>query len=109
MAITYTLTPTSMLVAADESGQQDVVVKVYWTYTAVDGLYSATNSFGYTNVTYTSGQPFTPYDQLTQAQVTQWVLGSWTPEQTTANQQPLANSIAAQQAAQYATPPLPWS
>ena len=108
MAATYTLTPVSMVVASDQSGQQNVVVKVLWTYTAADGLYTATTT-GFTYVSYNPDNPFTPYANLTEAQVAGWVLSAWTPDQTAAIQKPLSDSIAAQQAAQYATPPLPWS
>jgi hypothetical protein len=107
--LTYTLTPTSMVVAANQSGQQNVVINVMWEYTATDGIYIANSGPGNTQVTYTSGNPFTPYANLTEAQVAGWVLGAWTPDQTASYQKQLSDSIAAQQAAQYATPPLPWS
>ena len=45
---------------------------------------------------------------FTQAEVAEWVLGSWSPEQLAANQKPLADSIAAQKAAPYSSPKLPW-
>ena len=98
-----------MVVAANQDGQQNVVIKIYWSYTATDGTFTATNEHGYTNMTYIPGNPFTPYQNLTEADVVNWVLGSWTPDQLQANQQFLAKSIAAQQAAAYKFLPLPWN
>lgn len=109
MAITYTLTPLSMSVAPTQSGQQNVVVNVLWEYTATDGVYVANSGPGNTFFTYSSKSSFTPYNQLTQAQVAGWVTSSWTPAQTALYQKQLADNLATQQAAQYATPPLPWS
>jgi hypothetical protein len=109
MSITYTLKPTSMVVAANENGQQNVAVKVYWSYTATDGIYTAINPRGYTFLTYVPGNSFIPYSNLTEEQVINWILASWTPEQTQANQQQLADNIAAQKEAKYSIPSLPWS
>jgi len=109
MAITYTLVPLSMTVVPDQSGQQNVVVRVGWNYTGTDGVYVGINAAGFTELTYTEGNPFTPYQNLTQAQVIAWVLSAWSSEDTAARQKVVNDQIAAQQAAQYATPPLPWS
>lgn len=108
MTISYSLIPTAMTVAARQGGETNVVIRVDWQYVATDGIYKAINPAGFTNLTYVSGAEFTPYDQLTQAEVAEWVLGSWSPEQLAANQKPLADSIAAQKAAPYSSPKLPW-
>ena len=109
MAITYTLTPLSMTVAPQLDGEENVVVQIAWKYTATDGVYVAENALGFTPCSYTPGGQFTPYQNLTQAQVADWVLSSWTPEQTAHYQAQLAERIAQQKAAAYNMPPLPWA
>lgn len=107
--ITYKLTPLSMTVASQYEGETDVVVSIAWKYAAVDGVYAAENSLGFTSCSFTPGNPFTPYADLTEEQVVGWVLSSWTPEQTAQYQAQLADMIAAQKAAPYSNPLLPWA
>ena len=102
MAITYTLNVTQMEVAPQAEGQTDVVINVGWAYVGTDGTNSAAFG-GTTSVTYTQGSPFTPYSQLTEAQVAGWVLAAWSADQTQAQQTYIANQLA------LATPPLPWA
>lgn len=100
--ITYTLNVTQMDVAPQAEGQTDVVINVHWAYVGTDGTNSG--SFGGTTpVFYQQGAPFVPYDQLTEAEVTAWVLASWTKEQGDMIQQAVDAQIAVQ------TPPLPWA
>lgn len=101
MAFTYTLNVTQMEVAPQAEGQTDVVVNVGWAYVGTDGTNSAAFG-GTTAVTYTQGNPFTPYNQLTEDQVAGWVLAAWSADQTQAQQTIIANQLA------LATPPLPW-
>jgi len=62
-----------------------------------------TGSFGGTTaLTYTEGSPFTPYADLTQEQVSGWVLGAWTADQTASYQSQLDSQLAV------TSPPLPW-
>lgn len=107
--ITYKLTPLSMTVAPQYEGETDVVVSIAWKYSAVDGVYTAENSLGFTSCSFAPGTPFTPYADLTEEQVAGWVLSSWTPEQTAQYQEQLAGMIAAQKAAAYSYPRLPWA
>lgn len=57
-------------------GETDVVFTVYWRCngeetTETDTYYGT--SYGSTNVEYKEGQPFTPYADLTEDQVLNWV------------------------------------
>jgi len=62
-----------------------------------------TGSFGGTTaLTYTEGSPFPPYADLTQEQVSGWVLSAWTADQTAALQAQLDSQLAV------TSPPLPW-
>lgn len=102
MTITYALNITELQVAPQAEDQTDVVINVGWAYVGTDGTNSA--SFGGTTaLTYTQGNPFTPYNQLTMEQVSGWVLGAWTPDQTAAQQDAIAAQLA------LVSPPLPWA
>ena len=52
-------------------GQTDVVFDVVWRLTAKDGEYSWSDG-GHLEVTYTSGDPFIPFEDLTEADVQGW-------------------------------------
>ncbi len=53
-------------------GQTDVVVSAQWNILGVDQGASY-NLSGWQNFTLQQGEGFTPYNQLTEAQVVQWV------------------------------------
>jgi hypothetical protein len=102
MAITYTLNVTQIMVAPQLDGETDVVVKVGWVYVGNDGTNTAAFG-GSTDIVYDPKDPFVPYADLTPAEVEEWVLAAWPPEQLQAQQDAIA--------AQLATPalPLPWN
>ena len=52
-------------------GQTDVVFDVAWRLNARESGYSASD-WGHLEVTYTSGDPFIPFEDLTQATVQGW-------------------------------------
>ena len=87
--------------------QTDVVFNVAWRVNATDGTYFAT-SYGTASVTYTVGSSFTPYADLTQAQVIGWVQDAMGPEQVASIEAGLAADIANQVSPPVVTPALPW-
>lgn len=102
MATTYTLTINSMDCLPHVDGQTDVVIRVRWTYSGTDG--TATGAVGgATDLTYQPKEPFTPYADLTQQQVIDWVYGSWTADERLAYEAMITEQMAV------VTPPLPWS
>jgi hypothetical protein len=105
---TYTLTPTTMVNYPQAEGQQDVVFRVVWNYSGVDGDYTSSFS-GQTDLMYMAGTPFTPYAQLTQDQVVSWVLAAWGPEGTAANQAQIDAAIALEKNPPTQVLPLPWA
>ena len=75
----YTLKITQ-LDTMSEGGEHNVVVLAHWTYTGTGTDGTNTASFGgTTQLTYTAGNPFTAYADLTEEQVAEWVLGEWSP------------------------------
>ena len=87
-------------------GQTDVVFQIGWRCNATDGTYSATQ-YGSVSVTYVAGSPYTPYAQLTQAQVLGWVYENGVNQ--TAVQAALDTNIANQVNPPVVNPPLPWA
>jgi hypothetical protein len=70
---TFTTTITAMYTLPQVEGETDVVVTAMWQVTGVDGDYTA-NIGGSTQFTLSPDAPnFTPYAQLTEAQVIGWI------------------------------------
>jgi hypothetical protein len=85
-------------------GQADVVFQVGWQCSGTDGTYNASV---YSTCTVPGpGNPFTPYDQLTQQQVLGWIWANGVDQAATeaAVQQQINNQINPP----VVTPPLPW-
>lgn len=78
MDINYTWKITDLYVAPSENGQTNVVLRASWeltgTYTAPDGT---VYSHSYDSMTvlppYQSGNPFTPFEQVTPQDVQSWI------------------------------------
>jgi len=82
------------------------VCNVLWTVTGVDGTYTAEIG-GNSQFTVQEGPTFTPYDQLTQAQVLSWI-----PEDAIASAQACVQGQLDSMANPPVSPsaqPLPWS
>jgi len=92
----------------EKDGKTDVVFTVHWRLNGTDGTNTAT-VYGSVGLTYEPGQPYTPYEDLTQAQVIGWVQDALGSEQV----QALTDNVAAQLAAianpPVVAPPLPWA
>jgi hypothetical protein len=85
--------------------ETDVVFNVHWTCAGTDGTYSS-SVYSTQAVTVDAEEPFTPYDQLTQEQVLNWIWASGVDKLVTeaAVQQQIDNQINPP----VVTPPLPW-
>ena len=88
--------------------QTDVVFNVHWRVNATDGTYNAT-SYGTVGVTYVAGSPYTPYADLTQAQVIGWVQTALGAEQVATIEAGLATDISNQVRPPVVSPALPWA
>jgi len=107
MSVTNTWIVEQMDCYPQAEGQTDVVFTVHWRVNATDGNYTATN-YGTVGVTYVAGTPYTPYAQLTQAQVIGWVQDAMGPEQVSDIETGLAINIANQMNPPVVSPELPW-
>ena len=103
---TFTTTVTQMFTLPQVEGQTDVVVNVNYLVTGVDGANTADIGFSQ-QFTIQQGEAFTPYAQLTQAQVV-----GWADPQTVSNMQACVqgqlNSIVNPPVSP-SSQPLPWS
>ena len=101
------MTTTFKITNMDRLTADGFVNTVHWTASQTDGDYSAST---YSTVSFTEqpGESYTPYDQLTEAQVVEWVKASLGEEGVAAVELALAANIAEQKAPKKATG-TPWS
>ena len=107
MSITNTWIIEQMNCYPSSKGKTDVVFNVAWRVNATDGTYDAT-AYGTQGVTYVAGEPYTPYDQLTQTQVAGWVQDAMGQDRVNEILSGLAANIANQANPPVVSPPLPW-
>lgn len=105
MTIAYTKQIISMQAYKDIDGETNVVFNITWNLIGEENEFTSMCPAA-TYVPYTAGQPFTPYDQLTQAQVIAWI-DEYTP---LAQMQQYQNTVSfsLQQKQQQDSPALPW-
>ena len=107
MATTYTWAIVQMDCYPEADGETDVVFNVHWTLTGTEAGFSA-NVYGSVVVPAPTGT-FTPYADLTEAQVIGWAQEALGVEQVAAYEANVATQINDQIAPPVVTPPLPWS
>lgn len=104
-AIAFAWGIASLEASPIEDGFSNVVKTIHWTLTATEGDYTA-SSYGSVAAGSVDPEDFTPYAELTQAQVAGWLESLLDGEQLRAS---LAEQIAAQKNPPITTPPLPWA
>ena len=108
MSNTYSWAVTSMTSYPSYASQTDVVFQVAWVCSATDGV-NNTATYGSVEVTYEAGSPFTPYDDLTLAQVNGWVATALGAEGVANAQTACDEQLQAMANPQTETLPLPWN
>lgn len=108
MPITNTWTVVQMDCYPEYDNHTDVVFTVHWILSGTDGTYNG-SVYGSVGVTVDEGSTFTPYEDLTEAQVIGWVQDALGEEQVAAYEANVAQQIADQADPPVVTPPLPWS
>lgn len=106
---THTWTIKQMSVMPVLDGQADVVVSAQWNILGEDQGYSY-NLAGWQNFTLKQGEGFTPYDQLTEAQVVGWVQDAMGENGVANMEAAVQGSLAAliNPPVQPQTAPFPW-
>jgi hypothetical protein len=107
MSITNTWVIEQMTCYPTYESQTDVVFNVAWRVNATDGTHYTT-VYGTQGVTYVAGSPYTPYADLTQAQVIGWVQTAMGPEQVANIEANVAKQIDNLINPPAVSPPLPW-
>lgn len=108
MPITNTWTVVQMDCYPEYDNHTDVVFTVHWILSGTDGTYNG-SVYGSVGVTVDEGATYTPYADLTEAQVIGWVQDALGEEQVAAYEANVAQQIADQADPPVVTPPLPWS
>lgn len=108
MAITNTWAVGQMDAYPEYEGEADVVFTVHWTLTGTDGTYAG-RVYGSAGVSLAEGAAFTPYADLTEAQVIGWVQDALGVEAVASFEANVAQQIADQINPPVVTPALPWS
>ena len=108
MAITNTWAVVQMDAYPEYEGEPDVVFTVHWTLNGTDGTYAG-SVYGSQGITLIEGATFTPYADLTQAQVIGWVQDALGAEQVASYEANVAQQINDQIDPPVVTPPLPWA
>jgi hypothetical protein len=107
MTIAYTWTVDGLECYPQVGGLSDVVFRVRWAANGFDGTYNASVQ-GVQNVPAPSENAFTPYPDLIEMQVIQWVLDELGAERVESFKADVATKIAEMITPPVVTPPLPW-
>lgn len=105
MATTYNWVIAQLDTAPSDDGLTDVVKTVHWRYQAVDGSYMA-DVYGSVGLGTPDAEHFTPYADLTEAKVIEWLEGKLEVDQLKSN---LDGQIAALKNPPIVNLPLPWA
>lgn len=108
MTITNTWAVVQMDAYPEYEGEADVVFTVHWTLNGTDGTYAG-SVYGSVGVSVAEGATFTPYADLTEAQVIGWVQDALGEEAVTGYEANVAQQIADQVDPPVVTLQLPWS
>lgn len=106
--ITYNWSVAQMDAYPEYEGNTDVVFTVHWRMEVTDGEYTA-GVYGSIGVTLDPEATFTPYADLTEAQVIGWVQDALGEEQVASYEANVAAQIDALVNPPVVTPPLPWA
>lgn len=110
MAITYTWIVEDVTATAEPyEGNNNVVRTIDWYVQGRDDANNVRNHYGTTALSLpTVGGAFTPYTELTEAQMISWVQGSLGPEGVAAAEADVADQLSKADEPDVYIPPLPW-
>lgn len=105
---TYNWTVSALDCYPKYEGHTDVVFTVYWALVGVEGKYTS-SIYSSTAISSTVEEPYTPYADLTEAQVIGWVKDALGEDQVAEYEKGVSDQIAALANPPVVTPPLPWA
>lgn len=106
-AINYTWNIIQMDCYPQAEGEANVVWNATWKLSGTDGV-TTCFIFGNQPLTYVAGTPYTPYSELTEAQVVGWVQSAMGSEAVAASEQTVADLVVETVVPDTYQPPLPW-
>lgn len=109
MSNTYTWIISRLECLPQHDGFNDVVLNIHWRRKADNGAGYTSETYGMETLALNSDAPFTPFDQLTEAQVIGWLEEVFGTEMLTAQEAALDQQIEDQINPPVVRPPLPWS
>lgn len=109
MANIYTWVISQLDAYPQHEGHTDVVMTVHWRRQATDGNGHTGDIYGSQAVTLDAEAPFTPFADLTEAQVISWLEDAFGPEQLQAQKDALDKQIEDQINPPVVRPALPWN
>jgi len=109
MPSTYTWTFPALMAYPTYETQTDVVYIVNWVLTADDGAGHTARVYSTQAITYEASSPFTPYADLTRAEVQDWVTSAMGPERVAELEASLDEQIQDQITPTSVTLPPPWT
>lgn len=112
MAVTNTWGIVQMDAYPEHEGQPNVVFTVHWNLTGTETISNTTYNgyvYGSVGVALNEGDDFTPYDELTEAQVIGWVKDALGADQVASYEANVAQQIANLVNPPVVTPQLPWT
>jgi hypothetical protein len=108
MSVTCNWTVAQLDCYPEYEGHKDVVFTAHWRLDGTDGEHTA-GVYGSVGLTLDPEAKFTPYADLTQAQVIGWVKDALGEEQVTSYEESVAKQIEALINPPVVNPPLPWA
>ncbi len=109
MSINYSWVICALECAPNIDGREKVVTLVYWRRHGVNAEGIATDISGSQELEYDESNLFTPYENLTQNQIINWLEDNMTPEQIAALDAILETQINEKANPTIVLPPLPWA
>ena len=112
MGIEYKWSFPTLEVKPHVDGEANVVSVIHWVFSGELGSPEQTltgSVYGSVGVEYQSGQPFTPYEQLQEYQVQEWVIAKLGDEQVAAMRLAIQRQIEEQQEPSIKPLPPPWT
>ena len=108
MANTYTWVISQLECYPQHEGHTDVVFTVHWRRQATDGEHTA-DIYGSQAVTLDPDAPFTPFAQITKAQVEGWLEDAMGAERVAELDATLDKQIKSEKKPPITRPALPWA
>ena len=108
MTIKNTWSVVQMDAYPELDGETNVVFTCHWVLSATDGTHNG-SVYGSVGVSTSTSGAFTPYADLTEAQVVGWVQDALSEEQVAAYEANVAQQISDQIDPPVVKPTLPWA